>query len=85
MAGSFGVDEEDMTRRMHGSLARPVAALMLRKHAGLTQRDAGKVLGYGTGAAVSLQLRRVRDLQKSDRRFQRKVSRIESSSSKELK
>jgi hypothetical protein len=85
VAGSFGVDEQDMTRRMHGSLARPVAALMLCKHAGLTQRDAGKVLGYGTGAAVSLQLRRVRDLQKSDRRFQRKVSRIESSISKELK
>jgi hypothetical protein len=56
-------------------------------------KDAGYGLGAGKrgegssirGEAVSLQLRRVRDLQKSDRRFQRKVSRIESSISKELK
>ena len=56
VAGIFGVPDLKMRERMRGSLARPVAIWMLCKHAGLTQREAGRILGYKTGSAVSHQI-----------------------------
>ncbi|MFC1462691.1 hypothetical protein ACFLQU_03710 [Verrucomicrobiota bacterium] len=84
VARVFGVEVEDMRRTIRGSMARPVAARMLLKHAGLTQRAAGRELGYGTGSAVSHQLkslseRRVTDvtLSKRIRKIEREIARLD--------
>jgi REP element-mobilizing transposase RayT len=84
VAEAFGVDVEDMTRTMRGNVARPVAARMLVKHAGLSQRVAGSRLGYNTGSAVSHQFKLLAKrlevdakLAKTVRRIERGISRLE--------
>ncbi|MFC1452508.1 transposase [Verrucomicrobiota bacterium] len=77
VAGEYGIRAEDLRCRLYGSLARPVAARMLCKHAGMSQREAGRVLGYGTGASVSTQLRRLRSEMDTDSGLARQVTRIE--------
>ena len=44
-----------------GSLARPIAAKMLCRYAGLTQREVADVFEIKTGAAVSTQLKRLKE------------------------
>lgn len=77
VASVFGVAAEDMRRQMRRNPARPVAAYLLCKYAGLTQREAGKRLGYGTGAAVSLQLKQLRETRGSDSGTERSLSLLE--------
>ena len=55
----FGIDEEQLYQRKRNSFVRPVAAKMLCKYAGLTQRGAAKVLNIQSGSAVSTQLRKL--------------------------
>lgn len=52
-----------MKVRTRGSHAGAVAAHLLNKHSGLTQRDVARWLGLTTGAAVSVQLRKVSEPQ----------------------
>ena len=77
VAKAYRVSVEDLKSRLYGSLARPVAARMLCKHAGMNQREAGQVLGYGTGASVSMQLKRVRTEIKNNKKAFRQVARID--------
>lgn len=77
MSRMFGVSDDDMRRQMRGVAARPAAAHMLCKHAGLTQREAGRRLGYGTGSAVSHQLKRLREELASRGKVARLVERAE--------
>ncbi len=66
VAQSFGLGIGDMRRTMRQSLARPVAAYLMCKLAGLSQREAARYLGYGTGAAVSIQIKNLRDSVQND-------------------
>ena len=50
---------------------------MLCKHAGLTQRQVADALGYGTGGAVSIQLKRLRVAMIDDKKLAKQVARIE--------
>lgn len=84
VAESFGLRIEDMQRTLRNSLARPMAAYLLCKHAGLSQREAARHLGYGTGAAVSTQMKRLRaDVQCHTetaailKRMERRIARVE--------
>ena len=77
VAKAFGVEVADMKRRMGSSMARPVAARMLIKHAGLTQRAAGRELGYGTGSAVSHQFKRLTERLITDTGLAKKVRKVE--------
>jgi len=52
----FGVNEEIVYVRQRGSQIRPVAAKMLCKFAGLTQRDVADILNLKSGVSVSWQL-----------------------------
>ena len=45
--------------RKRGGFVKGLAAMMLMKHANLTQRDAADRLGLKTGAGVSYQVRRL--------------------------
>ena len=57
VCGRLGVDRDAMSQRRRGSLVRPIAARMLCRYAGLTQRQTAALLDLSTGAAVSLQLK----------------------------
>ena len=55
----LGVRRADLLRRRRGCWRRAMAAKLLCKHAGLSQRDVAVMLGLKTGAAVSQQLKRL--------------------------
>ena len=59
----YHLPPESMKVRTRGSHARAVAAHLLIKHSGLTQRNVARWLGLTTGAAVSVQLRKVSEPQ----------------------
>ena len=61
-----------------GGLVRAMLAQALTKHAGLTQREAAAELGLGTGAAVSLQLRRLQEAMEKDPYCRRQWEALES-------
>ena len=65
----FNMPEETFRRRRRNSAMRGVAARLLCKYAGLTQREVAAVLEMGSGAAVSHQMRKVAGLLESDRRL----------------
>lgn len=77
VASSFKMEVDDLKRRQYNSLARPVAARMLCKHVGLTQRQVADALGYGTGGAVSYQLKRLSAAILEDKKLARQIARIE--------
>jgi hypothetical protein len=56
--------------RMHrvNDWVKPVAAMLLTQAGGLTQRDAAKYLGVKTGAAVCVQLKRLRQSKANEHR-----------------
>ncbi len=51
------VEVDEFSRRRRNSPLRAVAAALLRRHAGLTQRAVADRLGMGTGSAAGRQLR----------------------------
>ena len=67
---------EELLRRRRDCLPRAVAARMLCDWGGLTQRQTADVLGLGSGAAVSLQLRRLADELASHAPLRKRVDRI---------
>jgi len=57
---ALGIDKSELSGYHKGSLARPIAAKMLCKYAGLTQRQVAELFGLKSGAAVSIQLKRLK-------------------------
>jgi putative transposase len=70
------ISREALLMHRRDCLPRAVAAKMLCDCAALTQRETAGVLGLGSGAAVSLQLRRLAEVLPSDRRLRQRVGRI---------
>jgi len=68
---------EELRRRRKGSLERAVLAQALTRHAGLTQREVAAYLGVSTGAAVSLQLRRLGEGCAGDSKLRRQLQAID--------
>ena len=71
------VEPEELTRTRKGSWARAIAARLLQKFGNLSQREAAEILGFGTGAAVSIQLKRLREAEITDRKLARLIARVE--------
>ena len=69
----FGVSAEEFRWRRRDSPLRGVSARMLDRYSGLTQRATADVLGVGTGAAVSVQMRKVGAWVAKDRHLRREV------------
>lgn len=57
----FRVDASALRRRRYACVERAVAAMMLGRHAGMSQRDVAAFLCMGTGSAVCRQLQRLRE------------------------
>jgi len=74
----FGVDKDRILSRRRDSLVRPFLARLLCQMGGLTQRATAEILGLRSGAAVSVQLRRLDAALSRDRRLAERVAVIES-------
>lgn len=70
------IDSSTISRRQRGGFARPMAAALLNKYCGLCQREIAKILNLVTGAAVSAQLRSLRDKCVKDKNLNRLMDRI---------
>jgi len=66
-----------LRRRRRGDMGRGVAALMLGRHGGLSQREVAGELGVRWGSAISWQARRTERLARCDRDLQRQLRAIE--------
>ena len=77
VCGELGIDRESLNGRRRNSLHRPIAARMLCKHAGLTQRQAAEVLNLGSSAAVCLQIKRFTQALAADRKLRKQIDKIE--------
>ena len=77
VAKTAGVDVGELSRRRRESPLRAIAACLLVRHAGQTQREVALLLGLQSGSSVSCQLRRLVDLAKDDRRVSNLITRAE--------
>ncbi len=66
----LGVSRDFFTKRVKHSTIRPVVAFALSQYAGCTQRATAEVLGLSSGAAVSIQLKKLHFQLKSDKALQ---------------
>lgn len=72
-----GVSAESLREKRRNSLARPVAARMLVKYAGLTNREIAGILGVKSGVAVGMQARKAIVAMQSDKKAARLITAIE--------
>ena len=73
----LSVPVEEFRRRRKESHHRAIAARFLQKHGEKTQREIAELLGIGTGAAISLQLKCLREAEAKDRKLARQLGRVE--------
>lgn len=85
VAGGLKVDCAEFLRKTRNSPNRAVAARCLIRYAGMSQRDAAIRLGMSSGAAVSLQLKRMPELLELDAVLRKTVDGIEISLSEQRK
>ncbi len=72
----LAVARESLLCRRRASFDRAIASRMLCDHAGLTQRQAARILGIGNGACVSQHLRKLARALESNRTLGAQVSPI---------
>jgi len=77
VCGQLGADREEVIEQRKGSLLRPITAKMLCRYSGLTQRQAGELLDLSTGAAVSIQLKRLAAAAADNGKLRRQLIAIE--------
>ena len=73
LQGRFGstlVDEDEYILKLSRYVRAPVVAYALCQYAGCTQRAAAQVMGLQSGVAVSLQIKRLNEQRKSDRKLE---------------
>ena len=76
-ADMLGVVVDEFTERRRNSVLRAIAARLLCRYAGLTQREVAAKLCVGTDSAISRQLRKLRERLAKDRRLERRLGKIE--------
>ena len=72
----YGVERDRLREHRKRDVIRPVAAALLQKWSGLTQREIAAVLGVKTGVAVCMMLKKAKgtELQRELDRFQAKYN-----------
>lgn len=74
---ALGIHRTELGRKRRDSTNRAIAAQMLVRYAGLTQRKAATRLGIRSGAAVSYLLRSLRERMKGDRRLRQLMTSLD--------
>lgn len=77
LASAFDVPAEEFGKRRRDSVLRAVGARFLCRYAGLTQREAAGILGVGSGAAISQQMRKLCVCMETDKKLKRSVTELE--------
>ena len=77
VAVALGVETSDLKMRLRSSPLRGIAARMLIRFGGMTQREAATSLNMGTGGAVGARVRRLPALLEKDRRLRRQTALLE--------
>lgn len=77
VAEAMGVSCPQCTRQRRSDWVRPVISRMLTRYGRLTQRQVAGVLGLRSGAAVSIQLRRIQEAIAKDPATRRQVETLE--------
>ena len=77
VGGQLSVPVEEFSRQRKGSYSRAIAARFLQKYGERTQREIAAMLGMSTGAAISIQLRRLREAESTDRQLAKQLAAIE--------
>lgn len=77
VAKAFSIRTDELIARRRNSMLRPIAARSLLKFCGCTQREIAELLGLTTGAAVSLQIKRLKRVEETDRKTARKIQALE--------
>ena len=70
------VPQEAVAHRCRNSMTRPVVAYALCHYAGCTQRSAAEAMGLRSGAAVSLQLKKLNEQLESDRELRSIMAKV---------
>ncbi|HBA85759.1 MAG TPA: hypothetical protein DCZ95_16880 [Verrucomicrobia bacterium] len=73
LSETFGVSVKEFTQRRRESTLRGVGARFLCQYAAMTQREAADVLGVGSGAAISHQMRKLAARIERDKKLNRLV------------
>jgi putative transposase len=73
----FGFDKKSFAVRKRGSLGRAVLARYLVRDAGKTQREAAAIIGVTTGAAVNIQLKRLKEAAAKDKKLRQRLKRLD--------
>ena len=71
------ISREAITKRQRSSVIRPLVAYVLCQYAGSTQREVAEILGGCSGAAISLQLKKLHGQFTKDSSLQKTISRLE--------
>ncbi|MFO7535943.1 MAG: transposase [Kiritimatiellia bacterium] len=77
VAARWRIGLPDLSLRRRGCPSKGVAAWLLEKHAGLTRRAIGPLLGIESGTGVGYQIRQAMDRIKYDPHLARRVEKIE--------
>ena len=77
VAEGLRVDVGAFRERRRNSPLRAVAGRFLLKYAGLTQREVADLLGMGSGASVSIQVKRYEDWFTVDARLRKMAGKTE--------
>jgi REP element-mobilizing transposase RayT len=75
---AMGAKDGDVYRRQRDNMIRPVAAYMLCKFAGMTQREVATILNLNGGSAVSLQLKKLNEQLSRDKQLTKLTDEITS-------
>lgn len=77
IAQQFGVPEPELAQRRRHPVPRAAAAWLLRKYAGLSYRRTAAILGWGSGVAAAVQVRRLQALAAADAALARELREVE--------
>jgi putative transposase len=77
VAAEVGVEVKDLAWRRRDGWVRRLAAWMMCRHAGMTQREAAARLGLRTGAAVSLAIKKLREETEQNPAMRKMLERLE--------
>lgn len=77
LAKELGVEKQAFLEQRKRVMYRPIASYMLYRFGNLSQDEIAKVLKLNTGAAVSVQMKRIQQALKDDAELAMQISRIE--------
>ena len=76
VVAEYGLKAAELQRRQYGREARAVAALLLMREPGHTQREVARRLAMGTGSAVCRQIGRLKARLPADRDLVARLARM---------